>query len=384
MYGSVRYGNTMTQSGNSKNFISSTDYLIPMKAIPIVEVGNMLHFQIVNSIKEVRNMDQTNLIWWSEESEINLRGLDNAYGKATSSEVLFPAIYFIEPTNVCNLSCIMCPNSRLSDNKCSMNFDLFRKIINEIKYVAKVIRLNYRGEPLIHPNIIEMIQYCKENTFARISLSTNGMLLTKELSKKFIETGIDEIIFSLDANSSETYYKIKGSEEFNKVVKNIITFLEMNTNNVGVVVKLIQMHMNKDEIGLFKKRWSNYNCEVKISWMNTWANQLSNNKNLSNHLCPNIDKPKTPCADLWYKMVITSDGVVPCCCHDFMGNHPLGNVNTSEIKDIWNGKKIQHFRKMYTEFAFPHSTLCKNCGEYSRKGDAIEYLDIKKFPVGRP
>lgn len=144
------------------------------------------------------------------------------------------------------------------------------------------------------------------------------------------------------------------------------------------------MDMNRDEIELFKSRWSNYNCEVKLAWMNTWANQLPNNKDFSDKLCPNIGTPKTRCADIWYKMVITADGFVPLCCHDFMVNHLLGNINISNIRDIWNGQEAQFFRKMHTEYAFRHLELCKSCGEYSRKRDVFEYLDINEFPVGRP
>jgi len=133
------------------------------------------------------------------------------------------------------------------------------------------LRLNYRGEPLLHPKIIEMIRYCKERTFARISLSTNGTLLDTKVSGKLISAGIDEIIFSLDANSPEIYYKIKGSKEFDKVVKNIIDFLKMNiNNNVRIIIKLIQMDMNK---------------------------------------------------------------------YDFMVKNPLGNINISDVRDIWNTHK---------------------------------------------
>ena len=207
MYSDVGHGNIMTRCENSRKFILHTRYPASMKAIPMVGVGGMLCIQIANNIKEVRNMHQIDLMRYMEESDTNLRILDSTYGKDPSSEVFFPAIYFIEPTNACNLSCIMCPNSRLSNNECFMDFNLFKKIIDEIKYVAKVIRLNYRGEPLLHPKIIEMIRYCKENTFARISLSTNGTLLNTKLSEKLIRIGIDEIIFSLDSNSPETYYK---------------------------------------------------------------------------------------------------------------------------------------------------------------------------------
>jgi len=81
-----------------------------------------------------------------------------------------------------------------------------------------------------------MIRYCKDNTSAKISLSTNGVLLdNKDLSEKMISAGIDEIIFSLDAATADTYRKIKGYDNFDKVIKNIESFLKINANNTSVM-----------------------------------------------------------------------------------------------------------------------------------------------------
>lgn len=360
-----------------------------MEEITIIDGEVVFQPQLIinlENIGEVKSMQQKDSLLPREEGEKNLNLINSAYGKPTFSEDFLPTVYFVEPTNECNLNCVICPNSKLCNNKLYMDFNLFKKLIDEIGQSAKLIKLNYRGEPLLHPKICEMIQYCKDNTFARISLSTNGTLMDKKLSQKLIIAGIDEIIFSLDANSPKTYKKIKGGNEFKNIVKNVENFLKMSTNNdIRTIVRLTQMHANRNEIEPFKKRWSKYDCEVKISWVSTWANNLPNNKVLSDYLCPYIGKPKMPCADLWYKMVITADGLVPLCCYDFSVKYPLGKINTSSIRDIWNNNEnVKLFRKIHSEYRFNQMEMCKNCEEYSRTQDVLDYLNIKEFPLGRP
>jgi len=368
------------ENGNTIQCRNPVQYPIQINSMKIVD---NISYPFTINFMELVNISQTGFALYKEKSDRNLRTLDNSY-EIISVDEFFPAIYFIEPTNTCNINCIMCPNSKLN-NKSFMDINLFMKIIDEIKHVAKLIRLHYRGEPLLHPKIIEMIKYCKSHTLAKISMSTNGLLLDQKLSERLIEAGIDEIIFSLDSNSPESYYKIKNSKEFHKVVKNITDFLSINSNNkVRVIIKFIEMDINKNEMEFFKNRWSSYNCETKISWMNTWANQLQHNKSISEHLCPNSGKPKMKCADLWYKMVITADGYVPLCCNDFSIKHQLGNINNSSVKEIWNSNNLKSCRKMHNDGTLQQLNMCQNCNEFSKKQDVYEYLDIKNFPVGRP
>jgi len=64
-----------------------------------------------------------------------------------------PMVLWIEPTNKCNLKCLMCPNSVISQDKLGfMDFKLYQKIINQSKsYISSVI-LCISGESLLHPN----------------------------------------------------------------------------------------------------------------------------------------------------------------------------------------------------------------------------------------
>lgn len=73
----------------------------------------------------------------SEESvEFNLRKLNQSYARRDCSQAIAPAIYIIEPTNVCNFRCIMCPTDRIKE-KGFMNFENFKHVVDKIRPYAK-------------------------------------------------------------------------------------------------------------------------------------------------------------------------------------------------------------------------------------------------------
>ena len=315
----------------------------------------------------------------------NLSIIDAYYIEHINSCSFAPAVYFIEPTNACNLACIMCPNPRLSDHSSYMNFHLFSHLIDQIRESAIIIRLNYRGEPLLHPEIVAMIRHAKERTTARISLSTNATLLTPSLSQELINSGLDEIVFSVDANTPATYNKIKGRDLFQQTIDNIHEFLQVSReSNIKIILKIIEMHANETEIDHFLRRWQSFRCHVKISWMSTWANQLPANRMLSPNLCPAPSGRRVACADLWYKMAITSDGLIPICCHDYLIKYPIGNLNNSTIADIWNNSHLTKLRAEHHHTHFSINNLCKLCPEFSARQNILEYMNVQDFPLGRP
>ncbi len=100
----------------------------------------------------------------------------------------FPELLSIELTNSCNADCLMCPRSELTRVKGQMDFELFKKIINDCKgYNLKKINLFWFGETFIYPKLIEAIKYIKANLpKTKINISTNGALVKDSV--------VDEII----------------------------------------------------------------------------------------------------------------------------------------------------------------------------------------------
>ena len=316
----------------------------------------------------------------------NLGHVVQAYRSVNVKEKILPAIYIIEPTNACNLNCVMCPNAN-KNTKGFMDFCLFENIIKQIKDSAKTILLYYRGEPLLHSDLTQMIELCKKRTQARVILSTNATMLTKLISEKLMSSGLDDIILCLDGNSKETYEQIRRNANFDNVQENITNFINLRGNKVKpeILVQLIEMHINKHEIDDFKNKWKKIGCKVLITWLNSWAYQLPKLMTMSDSVNPNRREIRTHCADLWFKMVIDYKGKVVLCCHDYSEKCIIGDLKKQCIEDIWNSEEIRKLRKLHKERKFSKIKLCKNCIDWSKEDDEYDYFsEFASFRGGRP
>ena len=91
-----------------------------------------------------------------------------------------PNRIWIEPTSVCNLECVMCPQSMEKEfSKGFMDIDFYKRLIDEVKHFAHDINLFHRGESTAHPKLAEMISYAKEAGL-NTRLHTNGTLLNSQ------------------------------------------------------------------------------------------------------------------------------------------------------------------------------------------------------------
>ena len=122
----------------------------------------------------------------------------NEYSKKKDELVSFPNMIHIEPTNHCNLGCIMCPQPReMQRVKGMMNFDLYKSIIDELKDTpAEFVYLHQFGESLLHKKITDMVDYASENGL-QVGMSTNGTLLNEKISERILNSKLDFLTLSL-------------------------------------------------------------------------------------------------------------------------------------------------------------------------------------------
>ena len=96
-------------------------------------------------------------------------------------------------SNVCNLNCKMCRTGR--EEPAVMSLDILKRIIDKIPNPEVVLAGN--GEPLLYPDFLEAISYCKDKITRTV---TNGTLLTKELISELADAGLNYMKISLDGN----------------------------------------------------------------------------------------------------------------------------------------------------------------------------------------
>jgi MoaA/NifB/PqqE/SkfB family radical SAM enzyme len=117
----------------------------------------------------------------------------------------------IEPTNACNLRCAVCPVTEgLNRPAGFMDFDLYRRLLDEVGESVFLILLWDWGEPFLHPRICELISYAKGKGIQFIS-STNGRPFAQPgLSERVVRSGLDTLIFSIDGIRQDTYERFRG------------------------------------------------------------------------------------------------------------------------------------------------------------------------------
>ena len=98
-------------------------------------------------------------------------------------------------TDRCNLDCAYC--TEYDNSRPHPSLDDLKKWLRKIRELGTMRIALVGGEPLTHPNIVELVRYCRELGFAT-SLTTNGFLLTRKLLAELEEAGLQVMQISVD------------------------------------------------------------------------------------------------------------------------------------------------------------------------------------------
>lgn len=133
---------------------------------------------------------------------------------------IHPSFCAIDVTNYCNLRCPLCANKNTKRKPNIMSLEDFKKIIDAVKPYTFTVSIYSLGEPTLNPELPQMIEYCHKNRMATI-MHTNGNLLTPDLTKKLIESGLDFMSVSIDGINQTTYEKYRKGGNYYSVMNNI-------------------------------------------------------------------------------------------------------------------------------------------------------------------
>jgi MoaA/NifB/PqqE/SkfB family radical SAM enzyme len=257
-----------------------------------------------------------------------------------------------------------------------MSFDLFLCVLDQISEVAEVVQLYWMGEPLLNTDIFEMIRLYKDKTHAKIMLSTNGSLLTGHNIDLLVQSGLDEIVVSVDAcDSQEVYEAIRTGGSIEKLNENISLLLRRK-KDMNVVLQFIDLYINRSERDRFLTKWENKNCTVSISCLYSWINQIPSLNLASDNLSPVAKKKRVPCADLWNKMAIHWNGIVSACCFDWHSELPLGDCNVIPLDTIWNGEEINRLRCLHSDDRYFEISICNNCDSWAEPDEYKQLFNL--------
>ena len=129
-----------------------------------------------------------------------------------------PSRLYIECTAACNISChqaVCAPETGITRTRQAgmLDFDLFRRVVDETGPALERIDFFNYGEAFLHKRAVEMCEYIKTR-FPHIYVytSTNGLAFSEESARRLVRSGIDEVTFSLDGATQASYeeYRQRG------------------------------------------------------------------------------------------------------------------------------------------------------------------------------
>jgi glycosyltransferase involved in cell wall biosynthesis/MoaA/NifB/PqqE/SkfB family radical SAM enzyme len=275
----------------------------------------------------------------------------------------FPAEIQIQTTTLCNASCIMCPYPEVSKEfeAGKMQNEVFSKLLAECANEPGLRRIEpfLMNESFTDKRIIEFIKEAKTKVpHAMVTITTNGSPLVPQVTDKLITSGLDAIWFSFNGATKATYEKIMGIS-YDKVKSNIDYLLAVKPPSLQVFVNMIDTEVMLPEIEENIKYWTKRGVQAGSSPLVNRAGNVKNFEELNQAVLSN--DPIRTCELVFYKMYILYNGDAVLCCMDWRRHVVLGNVFQNSIREIWNGEKYEHIRRLHIEGRDNEIDLCAGC-----------------------
>lgn len=327
--------------------------------------------------------------------------------KKIKKKFYFNKIY-IEVTNICNFNCNFCVYNLMKREKGFMDLDLFKKIVTEISENgnSQIVFFHLMGEPLLHPDIIEMLNYASKKT-SRQDLVTNASTLDSEKKiRDLFDTGLTNINISFYNKTEHDFIMRNANISFNsylKIIKNIIKTkykygydtdiqlyffnrsIQSNSLLSNSIPKLEEIDAVKNNIQYWRhflfnlKEIYGYNIDIL-----PYVDEIRHKDMIIWHqikLCRDfgiILKPfhqwfcsqsphykKAILGKCW--MVLTQDelailwnGDVVLCCLDYDGETKIGNMKDTSVQKILTSNKMKEVKRKFQLGIIPFER-CKYC-----------------------
>lgn len=309
-----------------------------------------------------------------------------------------PFIINVDPSDTCNFQCKFCPTGDRElmkitpgRNYGAMDFDLYKKIINDIcefEKPIKVLRLYKDGEPLINPRFTDMISYAKEKKCAeRIDTTTNALLLTPQKNIEIINAGLNRINISIEGINAQQYWEFsKCRIDFEKLVGNIRHLYE-NKKQCEIIVKINGDVLSDEDKNKFYEIFGDiadgvYIEHIMSCWPEFELKGLEVNQDFG--IYGQQIKEVMVCPYVFYSFSINSDGSASTCFLDWSRKMIIGDAKNESVKSIWLGEKMKEYQKMFLMKERKGHPVCGNCGQMSHGSpdDIDKYADMLVKKLG--
>lgn len=284
--------------------------------------------------------------------------------KAMQNHALFQVE--IDVTSKCNANCSFCFQGTHENKYYDMSLEKIVNLLDDLRSMGTFFIGFSGGEPFARADFLEILNEAKKRKF-RISVISNGMLLSKSDIDRLAELQIDRVTISFHGISQDTYLKSFGINNpscFSRAIENIDYMLQKGIS-LGIAITVTKYNIGElEEITNFflqkglKSSDINYNMLLsgkrKINELMPTQEQITENVNYLSQKIGKEEKHALCNAGIISCSIDSRGYVYPCT---FFNNY-VGNIFEQSIKDIWENS---HFLKILRSLKDSMFEKCADC-----------------------
>jgi len=273
-----------------------------------------------------------------------------------------PVVMQIEPTNMCNLQCPLCPvaQKKLQRESRHMRLEEFQKIVDDVQDHVLLLVLWDWGEPLMNPEFPQMVRYAADRDIRTVT-STNAHFLNDDNRVgEILSSGLSTLIVAIDSVHADIYRKYRKKGSLEKALSGLHKVIEIKKrigSSTTINFRMVVMRQNEHEVAEIERMARRIGADVfSIKTVHPAHGEVG----LDREFVPKNPRyrrleyqPGTwervpvdqDCERPWIMANIFSDGSVVPCCYDFDATMKVGNAIEEPFRKIWNGPAFVEMRK---------------------------------------
>ncbi len=313
----------------------------------------------------------------------------------------FPSLILVAGASPCNLRCDGCPCTYLPSIRDTENPagekenyfkpEYYRKLTEECLAHSTGsfhprLRISGYGEPILNRGLPEMIRYSCEKGVPT-SLITNGLLLTPDLSERFIRMGIESIEISADAHEPELYAQMRVGGDFSVLKENVSRLIELRNElqtprRTIIIVSVVKGPRNHEKVPEIKAFWEEMGVDnVSVRKFLTWG--LPQLKKMQEKVGDETYmQGESPCPYPYERLMLDPAGWIRLCPYDDQKLiPPFGHISDTTIAEVWTGERFERIRQYHGErfnddLARGDQALCADCEDRLNRSWTFNYFAI--------
>ncbi|MGE4297651.1 MAG: radical SAM protein [Desulfovibrionaceae bacterium] len=283
-------------------------------------------------------------------------------------DVEFPLYLSIESMMRCNYRCAMCTFGRPEELKDIvypevLSDAMYQSILDEVgEHYCPSAGLNMVNEPLLDKRMPDMIAGIMRAGVIDSRINTNGSLLTADTARRLIDAGLVRLYVGLDAATPETYAKMRIGGDYDKVMRNVMTFLDIR-EKMGVRlpilrVSFVKTSINEIEVEAFHALWGNVADMVSIQ---EYMPPYMDSEGLAKHAKTKRIPADYSCPQPFERLGIKGNGDVHPCCAQFNYKIKAGSLHESSLHTIWHAETMRRLRDSMRANTWRAHPVCNAC-----------------------